>query len=118
MLKLAHVLEALTGNQREASLVISEAAVDSRQVIPGSLFVALPGERADGHDFVGSAFERGAHVALVQRDLSAQFPVIDLRSGHLSNETALPEPPFCLWVNDSLAALQTVAAFWRRRAAA
>lgn len=115
MLKLAHVLEALTGNQREASLVISEAAVDSRQVIPGSLFVALPGERADGHDFVGSAFERGAHVALVQRDLSAQFPVIDLRSGHLSNETALPEPPFCLWVNDSLAALQTVAAFWRRQ---
>jgi UDP-N-acetylmuramoyl-tripeptide--D-alanyl-D-alanine ligase len=115
LLKLAHVLEALTGNQREASLVISEAAVDSRQVIPGSLFVALPGERADGHDFVGSAFERGAHVALVQRDLSAQFPVIDLRSGHLSNETALPEPPFCLWVNDSLAALQTVAAFWRRQ---
>ena len=48
MLKLAHVLEALTGNQREASLVISEAAVDSRQVIPGSLFIALPGERADG----------------------------------------------------------------------
>ncbi len=115
MLKLAHVLEALTGNQREASLVISEAAVDSRQVIPGSLFVALPGERADGHDFVGSAFERGAHVALVQRDLSGQFPVVDLRSGHLSNETALPEPPFCLWVNDSLAALQTVAAFWRRQ---
>lgn len=115
MLKLAHVLEALTGNQREASLVISEAAVDSRQVIPGSLFIALPGERADGHDFVGSAFERGAHVALVQRDLSSQFPVVDLRSGHLPSETVLPEPPFCLWVNDSLAALQTVAAFWRRQ---
>jgi len=48
LLNWTHVLEALTGNQREASLVISEAAVDSRQVIPGSLFIALPGERADG----------------------------------------------------------------------
>lgn len=115
MLNLAHILEALTGNQWQASLIISEAAIDSRQVIPGSLFVALPGERADGHDFVGSAFERGAHIALVQRDLSSQFPVVDLRSGHLTTDTALPNPPFCLWVNDSLAALQTIAGFWRRQ---
>jgi len=115
VLNLAHILEALTGNQWQASLIISEAAIDSRQVIPGSLFVALPGERADGHDFVGSAFERGAHIALVQRDVSSQFPVVDLRSGHLAADTVLPEPPFCLWVNDSLAALQTIAGFWRRQ---
>lgn len=115
MLQLADVLEALTGKRPEASLVISEAAVDSRQVIPGSLFVALPGERADGHDFIESAFAQGAHIALVQRDMSAQFPVVDVRSGQLPTSPELPETPFCLWVNDSLAALQTIAAFWRQQ---
>ncbi|GAP14281.1 UDP-N-acetylmuramoyl-tripeptide--D-alanyl-D-alanine ligase [Longilinea arvoryzae] len=117
MLRLADVLEALTGNRPEASLIISEAAVDSRQVIPGAMFVALPGEHVDGHDFVASAFERGAHIALVQRDLTAQFPVLDLRSGQLPEPLAIPQPPFCLWVNDSLAALQTIAGFWRQRLA-
>lgn len=115
MLRLADVLEALTGNRPEASLIISEAAIDSRQVIPGAMFVALPGERVDGHDFVAGAFERGAHVALVQRDLSSRFPQVDLRSGRLPDPLQLPQPPFCLWVDDSLAALQTTAAFWRQR---
>lgn len=41
---------------------------DSRQARSGSLFVALPGQRADGHDFVGDAFRRGAAAALVRGD--------------------------------------------------
>ena len=66
MLTLADVLEALTGTRPEAaSLIISEAAIDSRLVIPGALFVALPGERVDGHDYVEEAFRRGANLALV-----------------------------------------------------
>ena len=82
MLTLADLLKALTGQEIEgASLIISEASIDSRQVIPASLFVALPGERVDGHDFVGAAFSRGAHIALVQKDLSDQFRQIDLTSG-------------------------------------
>jgi UDP-N-acetylmuramoyl-tripeptide--D-alanyl-D-alanine ligase len=115
VLRLADVLEALTGNRPEASLIISEAAIDSRQVIPGAMFVALPGERVDGHDFVANAFEHGAHIALVQRDLTAQFPVLDLRKGQLPDPLQIPQAPFCLWVNDSLAALQTIAGFWRER---
>ena len=42
---------------------IRHVALDSRQVQPGSLFVALPGERVDGHDFVEAAFAAGAAVA-------------------------------------------------------
>ena len=46
MLTLADLLKALTGHEIEgASLIISEASIDSRQVIPASLFFALPGER-------------------------------------------------------------------------
>ena len=42
-----------------APAAITEAAVDSRQVIPGSLFVAMPGEHVDGHDFVERRIQAG-----------------------------------------------------------
>ena len=51
-----------------APFAASGAACDSRRVRPGDLFVALPGTRANGHDFVGEAFARGAVGALVSRD--------------------------------------------------
>ena len=44
------------------------ATQDSRKVRLGALYVALPGTRADGHDFVGAAFRAGATAALVRRD--------------------------------------------------
>src|SRR5688500_986773 len=40
---------------------------DSRQVRPGSLFVALPGERFDGHDFIPQAVAAGAAGVLVEK---------------------------------------------------
>jgi len=42
-------------------------SVDSRKVKPGQLFVALKGERADGHDFVADAMAKGAVAALIER---------------------------------------------------
>lgn len=66
MLTLADALEALTNLRPEGNTpVITEAAINSRQVIPGSLFVAVPGERVDGHDFLDEAFKRGASFALI-----------------------------------------------------
>jgi UDP-N-acetylmuramoyl-L-alanyl-D-glutamate--2,6-diaminopimelate ligase len=41
---------------------------DSRQAGPGSLFVAVPGLKADGHDFIAQALQAGAAAALVQSD--------------------------------------------------
>src|SRR6478735_4974378 len=40
---------------------------DSRQVGPGDLFVAVRGQTVDGHDFVGTAAQKGAHAAVVER---------------------------------------------------
>ncbi|MEN6410656.1 MAG: UDP-N-acetylmuramoyl-tripeptide--D-alanyl-D-alanine ligase [Anaerolineaceae bacterium] len=115
MLTLADVLEALTGSRPEiAPLVISEAAVDSRQVIPGALFVALPGERVDGHNYLGNAFQRGAQLALVQQDVSDRFAQMDVRAG-LPADLTVPAAPFCLRVDDSLKAMQQIARFWRRK---
>jgi UDP-N-acetylmuramoyl-tripeptide--D-alanyl-D-alanine ligase len=109
---LADILEALTGSRFEgASLAISEATIDSRQVIPAAMFVALPGERVDGHNYVGEAFRLGASLALVQRPVDP-YPMLDL-SQPLTTPLKLPAAPFCLKVDDTLQALQTIAAFWR-----
>jgi UDP-N-acetylmuramoyl-tripeptide--D-alanyl-D-alanine ligase len=120
VLSLADVLEALTGTRpMMATSVITEGAIDSRLVIPGSLFIALPGEHHDGHDFVGEAFQAGAHFALVNRDLSNQFPVLDLRnpisSEELEKQLSKLENTFCIQVPDPLKALQQVAKFWRNK---
>lgn len=115
MLTLADVIEALTGvRYTGASQVITEASFDSRQVIPGALFVALPGERTDGHDYVAAAFEHGAHVALVQREIPA-YPIMDLRAEAGDPVEKLPEFPFCLLVEDTLRALQQIARYWRKK---
>ncbi len=42
--------------------------VDSREVLPGDLFVALKGQNMDGHDFVGDALAKGAVAAIVSGD--------------------------------------------------
>ena len=47
--------------------VLTGLVVDSRQVASGSLFLALPGEHVDGHDYVVGAFARGAAAALTAR---------------------------------------------------
>jgi len=60
---LARVLDARLQGDGEA--VIRDVAVDSRKVKPGDLFVALPGERVDGHRFVRQALAQGAVAALV-----------------------------------------------------
>jgi UDP-N-acetylmuramoyl-tripeptide--D-alanyl-D-alanine ligase len=123
MLTVADVIEALIGVRPEwATQVITEAEIDSRLVIPGSLFVALPDGDRDGHDYVEEAVKRGAMVALVQRDLSERLPVLDLRDiGSASKRVLQPTPPvdpkvaYCLWVENSLLAVQRVAHYWRRK---
>jgi UDP-N-acetylmuramoyl-tripeptide--D-alanyl-D-alanine ligase len=77
---------------------IRGAAVDSRLVAKGNLFVALPGERTDGHLHLVDAIERGASALLVTRqveDVTAFGDVSIIR------------------VADGLAALGAVAAAWR-----
>ena len=75
------------------------AAVDSRNVVPGCCFVALPGERTDGHLFAADAVRAGATVLLVERP-------VELPAGA---DVAV------LQVADPLIALQEMAAWWRAR---
>ncbi len=54
--------------------VLSAVTVDSRRTAPGSLFVCLPGERADGHAFAAAAVAAGATAVLGERDPFAPEP--------------------------------------------
>ncbi len=56
--------------------VIHSVSTDSRQVCQGALFVALKGERFDGHDFAAAAMEKGAVAALVARELPLPCPQV------------------------------------------
>ena len=117
MLTIADALEALTNFRPNAVTVITEAVIDSRQIIPGSLFVAIPGEKVDGHDFIDEAFKRGASFALIQKDINASFRTLDLRAVS-SAESYLGydlTPPLCLRVDNTVTALQQIARFWRRK---
>ncbi len=51
--------------------VVSSISTDTRTLTPGSLFVALAGERFDGHDYLETAAQNGARVAIVERDVQA-----------------------------------------------
>jgi UDP-N-acetylmuramoyl-tripeptide--D-alanyl-D-alanine ligase len=68
-LSLSEVAEltggALTG--AAGARVTGKVTLDSRAVAPGDLFVAVPGERVDGHDFLGAAAAAGAVAALSTR---------------------------------------------------
>ena len=116
MLTLADAIEALTGQRiAQAEQPLSSVVVDSRLVTPGGMFIALHGERQDGHDFVADAFGRGAVAAIVERELPVECQTLDTRQRPFEWPVAGVSLPLCLLVEDSLAALQRFAAFWRAK---
>ncbi|MEX2143619.1 MAG: UDP-N-acetylmuramoyl-tripeptide--D-alanyl-D-alanine ligase [Anaerolineales bacterium] len=116
MLTLADLIEAISGQRLAgAGQPIAGATHDSRSAASGMLFVALQGERLDGHDYVSDAFSKGAIVALVQHEVSGSFNTLDLRAGSKPEPEMAGDLPLCILVDDSLAALQKTASFWRRK---
>src|SRR3989304_2877439 len=116
MLTLADLIEALGGQRPTgAEQPIAGAPHDSRTATSGMLFVALKGERLDGHDYVADSFAKGAIVAFVQREPARKYKNLDLRGKRNPAINFVPALPLCSLVDDCLAALQQAAAFWRRK---
>jgi UDP-N-acetylmuramoyl-tripeptide--D-alanyl-D-alanine ligase len=65
-----------TGDTAPGPAVTGPVVIDSRQVVPGALFVAVRGERADGHDFAAGAVESGAAGVLAERPLDGVPAVV------------------------------------------
>ncbi|MCP1314698.1 UDP-N-acetylmuramoyl-tripeptide--D-alanyl-D-alanine ligase [Halomonas sp. 707D7] len=55
-------------------VALSAVVTDTRQIVPGCLFVALKGPRFDGHDFVAQACEQGAAAVLVETPQAVDAP--------------------------------------------
>lgn len=56
------------------NLAFSAVVTDTRQIIPGCLFVALKGPRFDGHSFIEQARQQGAVAALVEQTVESSLP--------------------------------------------
>jgi UDP-N-acetylmuramoyl-tripeptide--D-alanyl-D-alanine ligase len=115
MLTLGDVVSAIGLQHGELNQPIGETVVDSRQVSPGGMFVALPGETLDGHDYVDDAFQRGAAVAVIEQPLAGDLPTLDLRGRQATVASEEAMPPIALLVDDSLKALQAISGYWRRQ---
>jgi UDP-N-acetylmuramoyl-tripeptide--D-alanyl-D-alanine ligase len=94
---LGQAATVLGGELRGSDVRFSDVCTDSRTLKSGDLFVALRGERYDGHDFVAKAAAAGAVAALID-------------CGHAQ---AVPLPVAA--VEDTTVALGALAAHWRRQ---
>ena len=98
MMRLAEAAQAIGARVVGADAPFASVSSDSRAIGPGALFVAIPGERFDGHDFVAAVRGLGAAAALVSDATKAGAAGLPL-----------------LVVPDTKIALGRLAAFWRRR---
>lgn len=93
------VTESLASEILEANIephiIFNRAVIDSREVEEGDLFIALPGNRVNGHDFVEEAIDKGASAAVIQE----------------KNQAFVSLPT--ILVKQSLTALQKLAGAWR-----
>jgi UDP-N-acetylmuramoyl-tripeptide--D-alanyl-D-alanine ligase len=94
----------------------ARVTIDSREVVPGDLFVGLPGETQDGGRFAAQALAAGAWGVLVApqhaEDASAEAAGAPASAGHAAGSDT--PPGALLAADDPLAALQALARAWRR----
>ncbi len=88
----------IPGNQNRSNQAFSFVTTDSRHARPGCLFVALKGDKMDGHDYIDIAISQGARGVLCKRGT----PIKDT-----SEISLFP-------VEDSLSAYRKLAAAWRK----
>ncbi len=111
LFSVAEIARAIGGRLVRTSsedAAVTGVATDSRKVAEGFLFVALPGERTDGHEFLGEAAAAGASAFLVSEDRVAA------KSSHW---VGLPagRGPGVICVPDTLVGLQSLARFHMSR---
>lgn len=97
-MSLSQAADLLECGPMQSDLAFTGITSDSRQVVPGMLFAALPGQTFDGHDHIEQAQERGAVAALVNHVVETDLPLLK--------------------VADVLAALGTLAGSWRNECTA
>ena len=96
MMRLGEIAPALKGSTDFGEVWFVGVSTDTRSIQPGDLFVALKGERFDGHEYVEQALAAGAAGALVETRWAQQHPYLPVVA-----------------VDDTRLALGELAAYWR-----
>lgn len=89
----------LSGSTLDLEREVGDITTDSRLVKKGDVFIAIKGERVDGHDYIQDAVSRGAQALVLSRTPSIQ----------------IPESVLALEVDDTVLALGRLAAYWRNK---
>lgn len=77
-IRLADVAEFIHGKHRGANVPFQFVSIDTRTLQPGDLYVALVGERLDGHEFVQQAIDKGACAVLVSKKMEIDVPYLQV----------------------------------------
>ena len=96
-MRLTEAAAALGGRTSGADVLFTGVSTDSRSIREGDLFVALRGERFDGHDFLKSVAGAKAAAAMIDRNYGGEYP--------------MP----ALVVDDTRRSLGDLARYWRAR---
>lgn len=91
--EIAHIVGGELVHVDADATVTEPAEFDSRKVKQGSLFLALPGARVDGHDFIEQAVAAGATLALAARDVGQPAVVVKPLGKQDSNADAFAHDP-------------------------
>lgn len=75
----------IVGNTDE---VINSVSIDSRKIKAGALFVPIIGENVDGHNYIQNAFENGAKVSLIQKNMMQVIITGSAYRGRIYQESA------------------------------
>src|SRR5512142_125561 len=76
MMRLSAIALWTRGHLIGADAEVQRVTIDTRKLQAGDLFVAIKGERVDGHDFLADAMARGAIAALVTRKVDSPLPQV------------------------------------------
>lgn len=79
---LAEIAQQTAGKLIGENRVVHHLSIDSRTIKAGDLYLALPGERFDGHDFIDAAIEQGACALIVEREMRNDFPQVRVSRTH------------------------------------
>lgn len=76
--RLAEVAEFISAKHRGANVPFQFVSTDTRTLQPGDLYVALVGNRFDGHDYVELAIEKGACAVLISKEMNLTVPFLQV----------------------------------------
>lgn len=97
MIYLSEIAQQISGQLIGTDLSITQVGIDSRTIQAGALYVAISGQRFDGHDFISLALKSGAVAIVVSQQQSIEIPQIV--------------------VSDTRLALAQMGALWRAKSA-